>query len=85
MGASLHWFNTKDAVLENPMVGQFKNGRGEFFDQEIFQGKPIFVRWVWSELTPDSAHFEQSFSADGGWTWEVNWITDQVRQKPARG
>jgi hypothetical protein len=34
---------------------------------------------VWSDITPNSAHFEQSFSDDGGKTWEVNWITDQTR------
>jgi hypothetical protein len=39
----------------------------------------IFVRFVWSEITPNSAHFEQSFSVDGGKTWETNWITDQTR------
>jgi hypothetical protein len=39
----------------------------------------IFVRFIWSQITPNSAHFEQSFSEDGGKTWEVNWITDQTR------
>jgi len=34
---------------------------------------------VWSGITPTSAHFEQSFSDDGGKTWEPNWITTQVR------
>lgn len=76
---SLYWANSKDGILGHPMVGQFKNGRGEFYDQEAFQGRTIFVRYVWSNITPNSAHFEQSFSDDGGKTWEVNWITDQTR------
>jgi hypothetical protein len=75
----LYWANSKDGVLGQPTIGEFKNGRGEFFDQEPFNGKAILVRFVWSGITPDSAHFEQSFSEDGGKTWEVNWITDQVR------
>jgi hypothetical protein len=78
---SLHWANAKEPTLENPVVGKFTNGRGEFYDQELFEGKAIFVRFVWSGITPSSAHFEQSYSADGGKTWEVNWITDQVRQR----
>jgi hypothetical protein len=76
---SIYWANGKDATLGQPMIGAFKNGRGEFFDQEPFNGRAIFVRYVWSEMTPTSAHFEQSFSDDGGKTWEVNWITDQTR------
>ena len=45
----------------------------------------IFVRFSWSEITPNSAHFEQAFSDDGGKTWEVNWITDQTRTGEASG
>ena len=29
--------------------------------------------------TINMPHFEQSFSEDGGTTWEVNWITNQTR------
>ena len=43
-------------------------GRGEFYDQEVFEGRTIFVRYVWSGITKNSAHFEQSFSDDGGKT-----------------
>jgi hypothetical protein len=76
---SLYWANSKDGILGPPTIGEFKNGRGEFFDQESFNGRSILVRYVWSDITPNSAHFEQSFSDDGGKTWEVNWITDQTR------
>ncbi len=77
----IYWANGKDGTLGQPMIGQFKNGRGEFFDQEEFQGKTIYVRYVWFDITPESARFEQSFSTDGGKTWEPNWITYQTRQK----
>ncbi len=80
---SLYWANAaKGALGLPPVIGQFKNGRGEFYDQEDFNGRAIFVRYVWSDITPTSAHFEQSFSDDGGKTWETNWITDQTRVKP---
>jgi hypothetical protein len=75
----LYWANSKDGVLGLPTIGEFKDGRGEFYDQEDYNGRSILVRYIWSEITPNSAHFEQSFSTDGGKTWEVNWITDQVR------
>jgi hypothetical protein len=79
---SIYWANSKDPALGQPiqpMVGEFKNGQGEFYDQELWKGRSVYVRFIWSNITPNSAHFEQSFSDDGGKTWEVNWITDQTR------
>jgi hypothetical protein len=76
---SLYWVNSKDGIPAQPTVGEFKNGRGEFYDQEPFNGRMIFVRYMWSNVNSDTPHFEQSFSDDGGKTWEVNWITDQTR------
>ena len=77
---SLYWANSKDGAISGPPnVGEFKDGRGEFYCQDTFNGRVIFIRYVWSDITPTSAHFEQSFSDDGGKTWEVNWITDQTR------
>jgi hypothetical protein len=78
---SLNWANAKDGILAIPTIGSFdaRNGRGEFYDQEVYDGRSILVRYVWSDITPNSARFEQSFSVDGGKTWEPNWITTQVR------
>jgi hypothetical protein len=76
---SLYWANQKNGHFDVPTIGEFKNGRGEFYDQEMFEGRAILVRYIWSNITPKSAHFEQSFSTDGGKTWEVNWITQQTR------
>jgi hypothetical protein len=80
---SIYWANAADGVLEqNPMVGQFSNGRGEFYNQQVYEGRAIYARFVWSGINTNSPHFEQSFSADGGKTWETNWITDQTKEKP---
>jgi hypothetical protein len=77
---SLYWANSKAGVIGGPPnVGEFKNGRGEFYCQDTFNGRMIWIRYAWSDITPTTAHFEQAFSDDGGKTWEVNWITDQVR------
>jgi len=75
----LYWANRKIGILDPPQVGEFKDGRGEFFAQDTINGKTILIRFVWTNLTTNSPHFEQSFSDDGGKTWEVNWITDQTR------
>ncbi|HEY8796175.1 MAG TPA: hypothetical protein VIM15_14640 [Gemmatimonadaceae bacterium] len=76
---SLNTANSSGGTLSVPTVGEFKNGRGEFFDQEMFNGRMILVRNVWSEITPTSCLFEQAFSDDGGRTWEVNWIARDSR------
>jgi len=75
----LWWANAKDGQVVAPQVGQFKNGVGEFYGQDTLNGKPIYIRFIWSKTDTDKPHFEQSFSEDGGKTWEVNWITDQTR------
>lgn len=76
---SIYWATSKAGDLSIPTVGEFKNGVGEFYDREVINNRMILVRFIWSQITPNSAHFEQSFSDDGGKTWEVNWITDQTR------
>lgn len=71
---SLNFANSGEGKMGLPNIGEFKNGRGEFYAQDTFNGRPIMVRSVWSDITPTSSHLEQSFSADGGKTWEVNWV-----------
>ena len=81
---SLYWANSKAGVLSlPPTIGEFKNGRGEFFCQDTLNDRAILIRYVWSDITPNSAHFEQSYSDDGGKTWEVNWISTMTRTQPA--
>jgi len=75
----LYWANSKNGIMDPPQIGQFKNGVGEFYAQDMLNGKPIWIRFLWTETNTDKPHFEQSFSDDGGKTWEVNWITDQTR------
>ena len=56
-----------------------------FYDQEDYQGRAILVRFTFQSLTPDTSRDEQAFSADGGKTWEVNWINDQTMPVPRAG
>ncbi len=76
---SLHYANAANGELTQPLFGRFENGRGEFYGDDNYAGRPIRVRFVISEVTADSARFEQAFSADDGKTWEVNWIATDTR------
>jgi hypothetical protein len=82
---SLNFANSKSGTLGPPTLGEFKNGRGEFYDQETLNGRTILVRFVISDITPNSCRFEQAFSDDGGKTWEVNWIATDTRMKDESG
>jgi len=76
---SLNLATSRDGTIGQPMFGEFKNGRGEFYDQEPFKGRTILVRQVWSDITPTSHRFEQAFSDDGGKTWEINFVANLTR------
>jgi hypothetical protein len=72
---------SKTGVLVPPLIGAFKDGRGELFAQDTFNGRSILVRAVWSAITPDSHHFEESYSDDGGKTWAPAFIANLTRAK----
>jgi hypothetical protein len=80
---SLNFANSAGGTLSPPAVGEFRNGRGEFYNQETFNGRTILVRFVISGITANSCRFEQAFSDDGGRTWEVNWIATDTRVSDA--
>lgn len=75
----LNFANSNGGSVSEPTIGEFRNGRGEFFDQETLNGRAILVRFVISDVTANSCRFEQAFSDDGGKTWEVNWIATDTR------
>jgi hypothetical protein len=79
---SVYFATSDEGSLGMPMVGQFQNGRGEFSDRESFHGRMIDLHFVFSDVTEKSFHGEQSFSADGGKSWETNWIEDFTRAQP---
>jgi hypothetical protein len=80
---SIWWANAKDgAMYPPPVIGEFTNGRGEFYDQEVLNGRAVFTRYTWTGTTTKSPHFEQSISTDGGKSWELSWVTDQTKDNP---
>lgn len=70
----IYWSNSRNPALDVPMLGGFSNGRGVFFAHDMLNGRPIVVRFVFSDISRAFFRFDQAFSPDGGKTWEVNWI-----------
>lgn len=77
---SIWWLDGRNpSRLDPPVVGGFKDGVGTFIGPDIFDGRPILVRFVWSDITDRTCRWEQAFSTDDGATWEVNWIMESTR------
>ncbi|MFO1338876.1 MAG: hypothetical protein U1F53_11705 [Burkholderiaceae bacterium] len=72
-------FDEATSALLAPVVGRFHGDEGVFEGPDDFHGRPIRVRYHWTRTGPDSATWAQSFSADGGKTWEVNWTCEHHR------
>lgn len=80
---SLNFASDGSGVLSTPMVGQFKEGRGEFYDYEPINGRMTWVRFRFDDIKGGSNRDQQAFSVDGARTWETNWINTSTRSAPA--
>lgn len=78
---TLNFANIRNGQLTTPVHGAFDaNKRGLFYGQDTLDGRAVLVRFVISNVTPNSARFEQAYSADAGASWEVNWIAIDTRR-----
>lgn len=77
---SIWWLDSRHpSQLGVPVVGGFRDGVGTFFANDKWEGRPIRVRFMWSDITQNSARWQQAFSLDSGKTWETNWIMNFTR------
>jgi len=76
---SIHWSNSATGTLDRPMIGEFRDGRGLFVCQEVFDGRAVLQRFIWTSSGPDACRWEQAYSADCGASWETNWIMEFTR------
>ena len=78
---SIWWLDgNRPSKIDVPVVGGFEKGSGAFYADDTFNGKPIKVRFLWVNVTPNKREWQQAFSADGGKTWETNWIAYFTRK-----
>jgi hypothetical protein len=82
---SIYWADARrPGLLDPPVIGGFAGDTGVFEGRDTFDGRPIAVRFVWSRVATPTPRWEQSFSGDGGETWEPNWIMDFTRREGTR-
>jgi hypothetical protein len=75
---AIWWVDSRvpHGLMDPPVKGRFEQGVGTFYSDFVDQGRPMRVRFIWSKITATSARWEQAYSADGGTTWETNWIME---------
>lgn len=74
---SIYWADSRrPGLLDPPVIGSFSGDTGLFEGEDTFEGRPIRVRFLWSGVTTPTPRWEQAFSADGGETWETNWVME---------
>jgi hypothetical protein len=76
---SIWWADSRESGLLPPVHGRFENDVGVFFGDDVLRGRPIRVRYIWSDMTTKSARWAQAFSADAGAAWETNWTMEFTR------
>ena len=52
---SIYWASNQKGVLEPPVVGSFSDGVGVFEGHDELDGRPIVVRFTWSNITRDGS------------------------------
>ncbi len=72
---TIYWADTANAAngLKEQVVGEFKNGIGEFFGTEIFEDSVVKLRFIWSKPSVDTAKWEQAYYDEINNEWETNW------------
>jgi hypothetical protein len=75
---AIYWINSGSGVLFPPVFGGFTGNRGEFYGEDVDDGEPVKVKYLWIRFSPDLARWEQAFSRDGI-VWETNWVMDFTR------
>jgi hypothetical protein len=74
---AIYWADSRrPGLLDPPVIGSFSGDTGVFEGEDVFEGRPIIVRFLWSGVTTPTPRWEQAFSDDGGRTWETNWAME---------
>lgn len=78
---NINYAGARNGMLTAPIYGGFDGaGRGAFYGQDMLDGRAILVRFIITRVSTNEARFEQAYSADGGRSWEVNWIAVDTRR-----
>lgn len=73
---TIWWVDSKNPTLRLQVKGKFENGRAELFGEEVYRGRTVPMRFVWTDITESSARWEQAYRDPETGEWETNWIME---------
>lgn len=77
---AIWWLDARSPhVLDVPVVGRFEDGVGCFYADDMLDGRPVRMRFLWLRTDTATPRWEQALSDDGGQSWETNWTMDFER------
>lgn len=82
---TIYWMDTRRLRMIEQVVGRFEDETREFYGygEELYNGEPVKMRFVWKDVTKNSARWEQAYLDEARGTWETNWIMEFTRDAPA--
>jgi hypothetical protein len=75
-----YWISSRDGLLQPPVYGRFRDGKGVFSGDDTDGERPVKVLFEWTGTDTSTPRWSQAFSYDGGKTWETNWIMEFRRR-----
>jgi hypothetical protein len=67
--------------MEPPSIGEYRNGKLEFYSQEFVDGRAMLLRGTWTILSKDLHTYVIDRSIDGGRSWHTSFIARVSRAK----
>ena len=77
---AIWWLDARNPhALDIPVTGRFEQGIGTFYADDTHEGRAVRLRFLWLDTQGDTPRWEQALSADGGESWETNWVMEFSR------
>jgi len=78
---TIYWADTSspENYLKEQVVGEFKNGVGEFYGKELYLSKEYQLRFTWKKPSENTALWEQAYFDEKAKEWETNWTMKFTR------
>lgn len=67
------------AISSGTMIGSFVGGKAELLAQDTIDGRAVIVRGAWSDITPTTHRYVESYSDDGGKTWRTAFTAELTK------
>ena len=78
---SQNYVDSSEGRMEPPSIGEYRDGKLEFYSQEFVDGRAMLLRGTWTIISKDVHTYEIARSIDGGRSWHTSFIARVTRAK----